>query len=187
MADKFLGKEGLLRLIEKLKEKFATLDSPAFTGKPTVQTPTYIPDTRGKEIVNREYVDFVTKLLIHQEMPKLPKQFKWVITPDSWQEVLDGYVYGFFYEKYYKPHKERYSNNAQEQNVALDIKIDFERLPSMRFYGMGDIKEVCKLTMAIGSDWRIYCYGDKPSNEIPVIITFMQVEDVTDLIKEAVE
>lgn len=52
---------------------------------------------------------------------------------------------------------------------------------------MGDIKEVCKLTMAIGSDWRIYCYGDKPSNEIPVIITFMQVEDVTDFIKEAVE
>ena len=96
-------------------------------------------------------------------------------------------MYGFFYEKYYKPHKEQYSNNAQEQNVALDIKIDFERLPSMRFYGMGDIKEVCKLTMAIGSDWRIYCYGDKPSNEIPVIITFMQVEDVTDLIKEAVE
>lgn len=105
----------------------------------------------------------------------------------SAQEVLDGYVYGFFYEKYYKPHKEQYPNNAQEQNEALDIKIDFERLPSMRFYGTGDIKEVCKLTMAIGSDWRIYCYGGKPSNEIPVIITFMQVEDVTDLIKEAVE
>lgn len=181
MADKFLGKEGLLRLIEKLKGKFATLDSPAFTGKPTVQTPNYIPDTRGKEIVNREYVDFVTKLLIHQEMPKLPKQFKWVIRPDSWQRIQDGYVYGFFNEKYYN------SNNAQEQKTAAYIKIDYESLPYTRFYGMGDIKEVCKLTMAIGSDWRIYCYGDKPSNEIPVIITFMQVEDVTDLIKEAVE
>lgn len=120
-------------------------------------------------------------------MPKLPKQFKWVITPDSWQEVLDGYVYGFFYEKYYKPHGDPYHSSKQEQKTAAYIKIDFERLPSMRFYGMGDIKEVCKLTMAIGSDWRIYCYGDKPSNEIPVIITFMQVEDVTDLIKEAVE
>lgn len=185
MADKFLGKEGLLRLIEKLKGKFATLDSPAFTGKPTVKTPNYIPDTRGKEIVNCEYVDFVTKLLIHQKMPKLPKQFKWVITPDSWQEGLDGYVYGFFYEKYYKPYKERYSNNAQEQNVALDIKIDYESLPYTRFYGVGDINGILKLTIAIGNDWRIYCYGDKPSNEIPVIITFMQVEDVTNFIKEA--
>ena len=187
MADKFLGKEGLLRLIEKLKGKFATLDSPAFTGKPTVKTPNYIPDTRGKEIVNREYVDFVTKLLIHQGMPKLPKQFKWVIRPDSWQRIQDGYVYGFFNEKYYKLHKERYSNNAQEQKTAAYIKIDYESLPYTRFYGVGDINGILKLTIAIGSDWRIYCYGDKPSNEIPVIITFMQVEDVTDLIKEAVE
>ena len=55
MASKFLNRDGLKRVLDHLKIKFAPIDSPKFSGKPTVKTPDYTRSTDGKEIINREY------------------------------------------------------------------------------------------------------------------------------------
>ena len=54
MAKKFLSKEGLDRFYEKIKSKFALLDSPVFKGRPTVETPEIETTTERNQDQNKQ-------------------------------------------------------------------------------------------------------------------------------------
>ena len=87
MAKKFLSKEGLDRFYEKIKSKFALLDSPVFKGRPTVETPEVERTTESKVIVNKEYVSKMYDLIvqyIESEKPAFHIQLN--IKPNEWEK-----------------------------------------------------------------------------------------------------
>lgn len=87
MAEKFLSKEGLDRFFEKIKSKFAPIDSPTFKGNPSVETPEFERMTESKVVVNKEYVskmyDFIVQYI---ESEKSAFHVRLNIQPGEWEE-----------------------------------------------------------------------------------------------------
>ncbi|CCQ82109.1 MULTISPECIES: hypothetical protein [Bacillota] len=168
MAKKFLTKEGLDRFFAKLKGKFAPIDSPAFKGNPTVETPDYEPNSKGKEVINREYFARANRSIFEEfELKITPVVLIFSIKPNEWK--LEDGIY------YYDKIKEHLQLQEIEDHISIAsfIKIDDEK-------GSDVIRELgLVFRLEIDEKMRIRFYGDKPEMEIPVIVTAIRAVDLS--------
>lgn len=168
MAKKFLTKEGLDRFFAKLKGRFAPIESPAFKGQPTVETPDYEPNSEGKEVINREYFARANRSIFEEfELKITPVVLIFSINPNEWK--LEDGIY------YYDKIKEFFQGQELEENVRIAsfIKLDYEKV--------SNITRDLDLDFRLETDgkMRIYLFGRKPEMELPVIITMIRAVDLS--------
>lgn len=167
MGEKFLSKEGLSRFFEKMKTKFAPIDSPSFIGTPTVTTPEYAIPSVGKEVVNREYVSRAYRELsdaIEQKLKPIIMRFS--ISPKQWEVGENAY-----YCDRIKNLIQLDSGFQYYEAVLSLIQLDYELCePELRGLEF-------QYRLEIDSMQRIYFIGDMPKVDIPVIVTLSRVTD----------
>ena len=120
MAKKFLSKEGLDMFYEKIKSKFALLDSPVFKGRPTVETPEGERTTESKVIVNKEYGSKKDELNVQDigsEKPAFHIQLN--IKPNEWKKSEGVFKINRLKEK---------MQNIELDKVSIFVRIDTLRL-----------------------------------------------------------
>ncbi|HEK9982087.1 TPA: hypothetical protein TUU08_000192 [Streptococcus equi subsp. zooepidemicus] len=165
MAEKFLSKKGLDRFFEKIKSKFAPLDSPEFKGTPTVETPEFERMTESKVVVNKEYVskmyDFIVQYI---ESEKSSFHIRLNIQPKEWEES-EGVV------KCYRL-KEK-MQNAELDKASIFVRIDTSRLAPEKLV---DVNR--NYPVGITNDGVIYT-AKVPEYELPVIIDLFASMDMT--------
>lgn len=168
MAKKFLTKEGLDRFFAKLKGRFAPIESPAFKGQPTVETPDYEPNSEGKEVINREYFSKANRSIFEEfELKITPVVLIFSINPNEWK--LEDGIY------YCDKIKEFFQGQELEENVRIAsfIKLDYEKV--------SNITRDLDLDFRLETDgkMRIYLFDRKPEMELPVIITMIRAVDLS--------
>ena len=163
MAKKFLSKEGLDRFYEKIKSKFALLDSPVFKGRPTVETPEVERTTESKVIVNKEYVSKMYDLIvqyIESEKPAFHIQLN--IKPNEWDKSEGVFKFNRLKEKM--------------QNVELDkvsifvidtLRLEPKKLTVIQKYPLGITNELVIYTTSV------------PTYELPIIVDLFASMDMT--------
>lgn len=164
MASKFLNREGLQRVLEHLKIKFAPIDSPKFSGKPTVKTPDYTRSTDGKEIINREYAsamfqDF--KRYFEENLTAF--HLRITIRPSDWEEKEGRLVY----------------TRLSSESFNMDLCSVFIRLDSLKLSPERFIEALSKHPLGFTQNMEIYTKGEKPTYELPLIIDLFPSEDLT--------
>ena len=164
MAKKFLSKEGLDRFYEKIKSKFALLDSTVFKGKPTVETPEVERTTESKVIVNKEYVSKMYDLIvqyIESEKPAFHIQLN--IKPNEWEKSEGVFKFNRLKEKI--------------QNVELDKVSIFVRIDNLRLEP-NKLAVIQKYPLGITNELVIYTTL-APTYELPIIVDLFASMDMT--------
>nr|DAD64653.1 MAG TPA: hypothetical protein [Caudoviricetes sp.] len=164
MASKFLNRDGLQRVLEHLKTKFAPLDSPKFIGKPMVKTPDYTRSTDGKEIINREYAsamfqDF--KRYFEENLTAF--HLRIIASPSDWKEKEGRLVY----------------TRLATETFNMDLCSVFIRLDSLKLSPERYIEALTKHPLGFTQNMEIYTIGEKPTYELPLIIDLFPSEDLT--------
>lgn len=157
MLQKFLNKEGLLRLVEILKGKFASLDSPNFTGSPTARTPSFNPKSKGKALINQEYGSQIYGALKRYADTRLMQYISLTIQPDQWGD-FGGICY-------YEALQDLLSREARGESHVLFIFFDTQTLTPMDF-----LDATKNHPIALSNEGWIYIGGGRPSYDIPIII-----------------
>ena len=166
MEDKFLNREGLGRFFEKIKSKFEPIDSPNFTGIPTVETPEFERMSSGKEVVNREYTSKMFEALtqyVDSERPSF--HVRLAVKSEEWEEKS-----GIFY---YSKLKEKVENIHFDQ-VSIFTRVDTTSLAPEKLLDVHKNHPV-----AIDKEGVIYTAGEKPTYELPIIIDLFMSTDMT--------
>ncbi len=166
MAEKFLNREGLGRFFEKIKSKFAPIDSPNFTGVPTVETPEFERMSSGKEVVNREYTSKMFEALtqyVDSERPSF--HVRLAVEPEEWEEKS-----GIFY---YSKLKEKVENIHFDQ-VSIFTRVDTMYLAPEKLLDVHQNHPV-----AIDKEGVIYTAGEKPTYELPIIVDIILSTDMS--------
>lgn len=166
MSEKFLSKEGLDRFFGKIKSKFAPIDSPAFKGTPTVETPEFERMTDGKELINREYgAKLYDAVIQYFESEKSAFHVRITVKPEEWEGNDSVYSYFKLKEKFRDIHLEQ---------VSVFIRVDTMKLPNEL------LKDAYQnYPVAITEEGVIYTVGVKPIYELPIIIDLFLSTDMT--------
>ena len=165
MAKKFLSKEGLDRFYEKIKSKFALLDSPVFKGRPTVETPEVERTTESKVIVNKEYVSKMYDLIvqyIESEKPAFHIQLN--IKPNEWEK--SGGVF------------QCYRLKEKMQNFELDKASIFVRIDTLRLTPEKLVDVNHNYPLGITNELVIYTTS-APTYELPIIVDLFASMNMT--------
>lgn len=159
MKEKILNKEGLKKLLEKLKERFAPLDSPKFRGEPTVETPwDGTLHSKGKEIVNKAYVSKYVQVSQDAFMREMNQHVSQIIMPSDWTFKDDKYVNG------------KYSSILgliikQGTDFSVSVRLDTPKLDSKHF-----LEAYHKHPLGLTIDGEVFTVGEKPSFALPIVI-----------------
>lgn len=173
MSEKYLTKTGLSRLIEKLKDTFASLDSPKFKGSPTVETPTFQTmiggPYLGKEVVNRAYVSTMYQRIINYLDAELNFHLFIKLKPEDWV-----YSHGV----YVSDKLQHLSGSATvEHELSLFARIDYSKLAPSKA-----IEVYRNYPIEITQNTQIYLLGEKkPDFDLPVIIDAFISPDFTQM------
>ena len=166
MAEKFLNKEGLGRFFEKIKSKFAPIDSPSFSGTPTVETLEFEKFSSGKEVINREYASNMFKAVMdYIESEKQAFHVRLMVKPEEW-EMEKGI--------YYCPKLQSKVENVNFEQVSIFIRIDTLELSPEKLL---DVYQ--NYPVAIDKEGVIYTAGEKPTYELPIIVDIILSTDMT--------
>lgn len=166
MAEKFLNREGLGRFFEKIKSKFAPIDSPSFSGTPTVETLEFERFSSGKEVINREYASNMFKAVMdYIESEKQAFHVRLMVKPEEW-EMGKGI--------YYCPKLQSKVENVHFEQVSIFIRIDTLELSPEKLLDVHQNHPV-----AIDKEGVIYTAGEKPTYELPIIIDLFMSTDMT--------
>ena len=166
MEDKFLNREGLGRFFEKIKSKFAPIDSPSFSGTPTVETLEFEKFSSGKEVINREYASNMFKAVMdYIESEKQAFHVRLMVKPEEW-EMEKGI--------YYCPKLQSKVEDANFEQVSIFIRIDTLELSPEKLL---DVHQNCPV--AIDKEGVIYTAGEKPTYELPIIVDIILSTDMT--------
>lgn len=166
MSDKYLNKEGLNRFLEKIKNKFAPIDSPNFKGKPTVETPEFEKTTTSKELVNKEYLSKMCDFIMNYiDSEKGAVSIKLNIKPEDWLE--SGNLL--------KCTKlENFMAFAEIDNGSVFVRID-----SFRLSAENTLDAYKNHPISMAKDGVIYTIKEKPNYELPVIVDAIVSTDLT--------
>ena len=166
MAEKFLNREGLGRFFEKIKSKFAPIDSPSFSGTPTVETLEFEKFSSGKEVINREYASNMFKAVMdYIESEKQAFHVRLMVKPEEW-EMEKGI--------YYCPKLQSKVENVNFEQVSIFIRIDTLELSPEKLL---DVYQ--NYPVAIDKEGVIYTAGEKPTYELPIIVDIILSTDMT--------
>ena len=164
MAKKFLNKEGLDRFYEKIKSKFAILDSPVFKGRPTVETPEVERTTESKVIVNKEYVSKMYDLIVQYiESEKPAYHIQLNIKPNESEKSEGVYNFNRLKEK---------MQNVEFDKVSIFVRIDTLRLEPKK------LEVIQKYPLGITNELVIYTTL-APTYELPIIVDLFASMDMT--------
>lgn len=166
MAEKFLNREGLGRFFEKIKSKFAPIDSPSFSGTPTVETLEFEKFSSGKEVINREYASNMFKAVMdYIESEKQAFHVRLMVKPEEW-EMEKGI--------YYCPKLQSKVEDVNFEQVSIFIRIDTLELSPEKLL---DVYQ--NYPVAIDKEGVIYTAGEKPTYELPIIVDIILSTDMT--------
>lgn len=165
MSEKFLNKEGLDRFFEKIKMKFAPLDSPTFKGNPTVETPEFERMTESKVVVNKEYVSKMHSSIVEYiESEKSAFHVRLNIQPKEWEE--SGGVFKCFRLK-------EKMKNVELDKASIFVRIDTSSLAPEK---LTDVNR--NYPVGITNEGVIYTVA-MPEYALPVIIDLFASMDMT--------
>lgn len=165
MSEKFLSKEGLERFFEKIKSKFALLDSPVFKGTPTVEIPEFERMTESKAVVNKEYVSKMHSSIVEYiESEKSAFHARLNIQPKEWEE--SGGVFKCFRLK-------EKMKNVELDKASIFVRIDTSSLAPEK---LTDVNR--NYPVGITNEGVIYT-ASLPEYELPVIIDLFASMDMT--------
>lgn len=166
MEDKFLNREGLGRFFEKIKSKFAPIDSPSFSGTPTVETLEFEKFSSGKEVINREYASNMFKAVMdYIESEKQAFRVRLMVKPEEWK--MEKGIY-------YCPKLQSKVEDANFEQVSIFIRIDTLELSPEKLL---DVHQ--NYPVAIDKEGVIYTAGEKPTYELPIIVDIILSTDIT--------
>lgn len=170
MKEKILNKEGLKKLLEKLKERYAPLDSPKFRGRPTVETASIRLHSKGKEIVNREYVHNFVEMKIRTVAGEINQHFAQTIKPDDWMLKDNKYVNGRF---------SRFLGKLLQSdlNASVIVRLDTLKIDSLHLLDAHQ-----NHPLGITPDGEIYIVGEKPDYDIPIVVDLFLSNDLTNFL-----
>ena len=164
MEDKFLNREGLGRFFEKIKSKFAPIDSPSFSGTPTVETLEFEKFSSGKEVINREYASNMFKAVMdYIESEKSAFHIQLNIKPNEWEKSEGVFKFNRLKEKI---------QNVELDKVSIFVRIDALRLEPKKLAG------IQKYPLGITNELVIYTTL-APTYELPIIVDLFVSMDMT--------
>lgn len=172
MAEQFLSKAGLTRLVDKLKGTFAGLDSPHFSGSPTVLTPSFERTTDSKEVINKEYASKLFEKMENYIKTEAAYRFEVTIKPSDWEYMSEVYTWSGF--------KFLFSTSDFYKSMSFSMQVNYLEM------GPLDAMDLYKnRVVSISRDGMVYLFGEeKPAYELPLIFNVWQSQDITEELGE---
>lgn len=164
MAKKFLSKEGLERFFEKIKVKFAPIESPKFRGFPMVETPPYEQMSNGNEVINREYATQLYKTIINYVDDEKPSfHIRLSINPEDWEEQVSAFMFTKLQDEL---------RNIDFDTISVFVRVDSLKLESQKLI------DVQNHSLMMSKEGVIYMFGEKPVYELPIVIDLFRTTNL---------